>query len=90
MYNHSMSENGSHLEAARKTPRERFLVVAERRTREILHKIHLLGNCANRSAYEYREEEVERIFSAIQEELDAAKVRFAQRKQIDFSLRPSE
>lgn len=86
-YNPTVSETQQTTLRPRKTPRERFLIVAERRTREILHKIRLLGNCANRSAYEYEEEEAERIFTAIQEELDAAKARFFSRQEIDFRLR---
>lgn len=75
-----------------KTPedvrRERFLRVAERRTREILHKMRLLGNCSNKSAYSYTEEEVERVFSVIQEQLDAARARFEPgKRERDFRLR---
>ncbi len=76
------------VQNARKSRRDRFLSVAERRTKEIMHKIRLLGNCSNKSAYQYQEEEVERIFEAIQEELDAARARFQPvKKEIDFSLR---
>ena len=82
-----MSEETEDSKSARKSPRDRFLVVAERRTREILHKIRLLGNCSNRSAYEYEDEEVERIFRAIQEELETAQAKFSRRKEIDFRLR---
>ena len=72
---------------ARKTPRERFLAVAERRTRTILKTLRLLGNCANRS-YEYYPEEVNRIFSAIQAELDKARAKFdTEKNEIDFTLR---
>ena len=64
--------------------RDRFLRVAERRTREILHKVKLLGNCSNRSAYEYSQREIDQIFQAIEEELRIAKARFGQRP--DFRL----
>ena len=77
-----------HTQSVRKSRRDRFLTVAERRTKEIMHKIQLLGNCSNKSAYQYHGDEVERIFEAIQEELDAAKARFQPvKKEIDFSLR---
>ena len=72
----------------RKTRRERFLTVAERRTREILHKIRLLGNCSNKSSYEYSEDEVARIFEAIERELHAARARFQGPKEIEFHLQP--
>lgn len=69
-----------------KSRRERFLRVAQRRTREILHKIHLLGNCSNRSAYEFTDEEVGKIFDAIEEELRVAQSRFGRKKSVDFHL----
>lgn len=56
--------------------RDRFLRVAERRTREILHKLRLLGNCSNKSAYSYTDGEVDRIFTAIEEQLNEARARF--------------
>ena len=38
--------------------RERFKRVAENRTNRIIESIRLLGNCSNRSNYEYTEEDV--------------------------------
>ena len=68
--------------------RRRFFRVAERRTREILHKLRLLGNCSNKSAYSYTEEEVEHIFSAIQDQLDAARARYEpSKREVEFRLK---
>ena len=68
--------------------RARFIRVAERRTREILHKLRLLGNCSNKSAYSYTEEEVELVFSAIQEQLEAARARFEpSKRELSFRLK---
>ncbi|MBQ3295519.1 MAG: hypothetical protein IJH00_03445 [Erysipelotrichaceae bacterium] len=47
-----------------------FKRVAENRTNKIINMISLLGNLDNTSFYEYTDEEVEAIFSAIQTELD--------------------
>ena len=47
-----------------------FKRVAENRTNKIINMISLLGNLDNTSFYEYTDEEVEAIFSAIQIELD--------------------
>lgn len=50
--------------------------------------MRLLGNCSNKSAYSYTEEEVERVFSVIQEQLDAARARFEPgKRERDFRLR---
>jgi len=61
--------------------RERFLKVAEARTNAVLEKIRVLGNCANRSLYEYKEEEVNKIFRVIQEALNETKLKFKNKKE---------
>jgi len=61
--------------------RERFLKVAEARTNAVLEKIRVLGNCANRSLYEYKEEEVNKIFRVIQEFLNETKLKFKNKKE---------
>lgn len=58
------------------TKRERFVRLAEARTNKIIDMIKLLGNCSNQSQYEYTQKDVNKIFNAIQSELDAAKKRY--------------
>ena len=43
--------------------RERFKRLAVYRTNEVLKRLKVLGNCANRSAYNYNEEDINKIFS---------------------------
>ena len=45
--------------------RKRFEKVAGKRVQFIIDKLDLLGNCSNRSNYEYSEEDVRKMFSAI-------------------------
>lgn len=66
--------------------RERFKRLAVYRTNEILKKIKILGNCANRSAYEYTEEEISKIFSEIDRALRVAKGKFYFSKTRQFKL----
>lgn len=68
--------------------RERFKRVAARRTNAILRRIEILGNCANRSAYEYTEDEVSKIFNEIDRVLRITKMRFniARNKKKEFKL----
>lgn len=66
--------------------RERFLTVAESRTNTILEKIRILGNCSNRSLYEYNKEEIDKIFRAIQDKLNETKARFVVKKNREFKL----
>jgi len=56
--------------------RERFKRLASTRTSEVLKKIKVLSNCANRSAYDYSEEEISKIFSAIDKATKDAKSKF--------------
>ena len=57
--------------------RERFVRLAEARTNKIIDMIQLLGNCSNASAYEYTQQDVDQIFSAIEAEVREAKKKFA-------------
>ena len=53
-----------------------FIRIAEARTNKIIESIALLGNLSNTSYYEYTPDQIEAMFSAIQEELDNQKKRF--------------
>lgn len=56
--------------------RERFERLAVYRTNEILKKLKVLGNCANRSAYEYNEVDVNKIFSEIDRQVKEVRAKF--------------
>ena len=65
---------------------ERFKRIASKRTNEILEKIRILGNCSNKSSYEYTEEEVNKIFSEIDKQLKLTKAKFLVGKRERFKL----
>ena len=62
--------------ATQETKRERFVRLAEARTNKILDMLKLLGNCSSKSNYEYTEEDVKKIFSAIEREVKNAKNKY--------------
>ena len=67
--------------------RERFKRLASSRTSEVLKKIKVLSNCANRSAYDYNEEEISKIFSAIEKEVKDSRSKFYfPNNKINFKL----
>ena len=66
--------------------REAFRRLAEKRTNAILEKIRILGNLANRSAYDYAEEDLRKIFGAIEDELKVARARFRATERREFRL----
>lgn len=53
--------------------RERFTKVASNRVQNVLHYLNLLKNCANRSNYEYTQEDVDKMFGEITRALKDAK-----------------
>lgn len=70
----------------KKTKRERFLRLAPQRTNAVLGKLKVLSNCANRSAYEYSEEEVAKIFNEIEKRVKETKSKFYFPKTDKFKL----
>jgi hypothetical protein len=65
---------------------ERFKRLASKRTNEILEKIRILGNCSNKSSYEYTEEEINKIFSEIDKQLKLTKAKFLAGRRERFKL----
>ncbi len=67
---------------------ERFKRIAGRRVQEILDKLRLLGNCANKSNYSYTDEQVRKILNAIDEEWKKVKMEFnkGKTKNREFNL----
>lgn len=74
------------MSAAVNSKREAFLRLAEKRTNAVIEKVRVLSNCSNRYAYDYGDEDVAKIFSAIEAEVRAAKAKFRQSKP-KFALR---
>lgn len=65
---------------------ERFKRIASKRTNDVLEKIRILGNCSNKSSYEYTKEEVNKIFSEVEKHLKSTKARFSSSKKERFKL----
>jgi hypothetical protein len=71
------------------TKRDKFVRLAEARTNKIIDMIQLLGNCSNLGAYDYTQQDVDKIFTAIENELREAKKKFSKvdsKKGARFSL----
>jgi len=56
--------------------RKKFVELAEARVTRAITQIRLVGNLSNRSAYEFNDDDVKKIFRALQKEIDTAKSRF--------------
>ncbi len=68
------------------TKNEKFKRLASKRTTNILNQLRLLGNLSNKVNYEYRDEDVRRIFQAIDEELRLIRIKFQQKGRREFRL----
>lgn len=68
------------------TRKEKFVRLATYRTNVVLEKLRILGNLSNKANYEYTDEEVNRIFSAIDSQLRSVKARFTGKRKRHFAL----
>jgi len=59
---------------------DKFKRIATKRVRNAIKAIELIGKLSS-SAYEYGEEEIEKIFSSMQVTLDATKSKFTPKKK---------
>jgi len=66
--------------------KEKFRRLAAYRTNEVLKRLKVLGNCANRSTYEYTPEEVNKIFSTIEKKVREIRAKFHFPKEKEFKL----
>ena len=66
--------------------RDKFLRLATQRTKEVLGRLRILGNCANRSVYDYTEDDVNKIFAAVRDQLKNTEAKFHFPKHKEFKL----
>lgn len=66
---------------------DNFKRLAAARTNEVLRRLKILGNCGNRSHYDYTEEQIVKIFSEIEKKTREVKAKFTfPHKDNDFKL----
>jgi hypothetical protein len=68
------------------TPEEKFHRLAESRVNHIRDHLRILSNLSNRANYRYTDEQIAKIFGAIQAEVDEAQALFRPRKKAEFRL----
>ena len=70
----------------KESKQERFRRLATQRTNAVLHRLQILGHCANPQLYDYSEEDVRKIFRAIDSEVKAIKAKFSNSNRSEFQL----
>ncbi len=68
------------------TPEERFKRIASVRTNAILDRVRILGNLSNRQMYSYSEEDINKIFRAINNQIKEVRAKFNSKKEEKFKL----
>lgn len=68
------------------TRKEKFIRLATYRTNLVLEKLRILGNLSNKTNYDYTDEEINKIFAAIDSQLRITKARFSGKRKRQFSL----
>ena len=69
--------------------REKFVQLAENRTRNAIKAIRVIGKLGNKNAYEFTEVDVKKIASALNREIEEMKKRMSStgsKETIDFTL----
>lgn len=67
----------------RANDREKFVKLASARVSKALKDIQLIGNLSNRSNYDYTDEDVTKIFKALQDEMASCKRKFETARKKD-------
>jgi ribosomal protein L7/L12 len=69
--------------------REKFVKLAENRTKNAIKAIRVIGKLGNKNAYEYDDSDVQKIVRALNKELESLKARMSQtssKESVDFTL----
>ena len=57
-----------------------FTRVARPRVEKVLKSLRILGNCSNRSIYEYNQEQIDKMFNTINEAMLSTEQKFTKNK----------
>lgn len=69
--------------------REKFVELAQNRTRNAIRMIRVIGKLGNRNAYDYDDSDVQKIVKALSREIDALRARMSStggKEAVDFKL----
>ncbi len=76
-------------EKIRRNKRQKFVELAEKRTKNAIKAIRVIGKLGNKSHYDYEEADVKKIIAALSKEIETLRSRLSDvpgRDEIDFRL----
>jgi hypothetical protein len=89
MLDNKDSETKGNASAKAIGKREKFVELAERRTKNAVKAIRVIAKLGNKNAYEYTEADVKKIVGALNREIEALKARMLStggKEAVDFKL----
>lgn len=84
-----LEKTGDSSKTSKDGKREKFVKLAENRTRNAIKAIRVIGKLGNKHAYQFDDSDVQKIVRALGKEVDALKARMTQsggKDAIEFSL----
>ena len=84
-----MAQEATQRPDRRAERREKFVELAESRTRNAIRAIRVIAKLGNKIAYEYTDADVKKIAAALDREVEALKVRMTSsggKVSVDFTL----
>lgn len=84
-----LDKNSASGASAKAEKRDKFVQLAENRTRNAIKAIRVIGKLGNKNAYQFDDSDVQKIVRALSKELDALKARMSStggKESVDFKL----
>jgi hypothetical protein len=84
-----VDEGAGSIPKERTTKREKFVKLAENRTRNAIKAIRIIGKLGNKHAYDYDETDVQKIVRALSKEVEGLRTRMSHtgaKETIEFEL----
>jgi ribosomal protein L7/L12 len=84
-----LDKTGSDAKAKASGKREKFVELAEKRTKNAIKTIRVIAKLGNKNAYDYSEADVKRIAGALTREIEALKARMTSsggKEAVDFKM----
>lgn len=89
MLDKSNELDGTVLSDSATRKREKFIQLAENRTKNAIKAIRVIGKLGNKNAYQYDDTDIQKIVRALNKEIDALKARMSPagiKESVDFKL----
>jgi hypothetical protein len=84
-----LEKTNEKADSVRLGKREKFVKLAENRTRNAMKAIRVIGKLGNKNAYQFDEMDVQKIVRALTKEIEALKARMSSnsgKESMDFKL----